>query len=120
MGCVILDWPVSINDHTRPEVEGVSKRMWRIYAFAESLLEILLWRDGRTMETTTLYVEEYKTCDGTARHGMRFPDDAWQVQVLRDAGYTLVTCPESIPSMPYNNPNPYASPIQYDGRKVTP
>jgi hypothetical protein len=86
---VKLVWPVSINDHTRPEVEGVSKRMWRIYAYAESLWEILLWQDGRTMETSTLYVEEYKTCDDTARDGRVFDDTDWQVAVLTAAGYTL-------------------------------
>lgn len=93
MTCMKLVWPESINDHTRPEVEGVSKRMWRIFAFAESALEILLWRDGRTMETTTLYVEEYKTCDGTARHEMVFEDTDWQVGVLAAAGYTLEPVP---------------------------
>lgn len=116
MTCMRLVWPVSINDHTRPEVEGVSKRMWRIYAFAESLWEILLWRDGRTMETSTLYVEEYKTCEGTARHGSVFDSDDWQYQVLVDAGYTLVECQP--PSRPYNTPDPYESPIRYNGQEV--
>jgi len=116
MTCMKLVWPESINDHTRPEVEGVSKRMWRIFAFNESALEILLWRDGRTMETTTLYVEEYKTADSTARHGMQFDSDDWRVQVLLDAGYTVVECVP--PSRPYNSPDPYDSPIQYDGQEV--
>ena len=89
MAQVKLVWPVSINDHTRPEVEGVSKRMWRIYAFAESLWELLLYRDGTVIETSTLYIEAYKTCDDTARDGRLFDDTDWQVPVLIAAGYTL-------------------------------
>lgn len=89
MAEVRLDWPESINDHTRPEVVGVSRRMWRRFAYPESLKELILYRDGRVIETETLYVEAYKTADDTARHGRTFPDDAWQVGVLQAAGYTL-------------------------------
>lgn len=93
MASVVLDWPVSINDHTRPEVVGVSKRMWRKFHYPESLCELLLYRDGTVIETSTLYVEAYKTCDDTARHGRVFDDGDWQVAVLLAAGYTLTPVP---------------------------
>jgi predicted cupin superfamily sugar epimerase len=87
---VMLDWPQAINDHTRPEVEGVARRMWRMYAYPGSALEVLLWMDGRTQVVSTLYDRAYMDADANAHHQMVFEDTDWQVPVLEAAGYTLV------------------------------
>jgi hypothetical protein len=84
-----LVFPESVNDHTRPEVPGVSRRMWRIYAYAESALVVFLWKDGRTEVVETMYQDTFLTVDGWAFHGTTFEDTDWQVPVLTNAGFTL-------------------------------
>lgn len=84
-----LVFPESVNDHTRPELPGVSKRMWRMYAYPESALVIFLWKDGRTEVVQTMYQDNFLTIDGWARHDSVFEDTDWQVAVLTNAGFTM-------------------------------
>lgn len=84
-----LVFPESVNDHTRPEVQGVSRRMWRKYAYPESALVVLLWKDGRTEAVESMYQDTFLTVDGWAMHGTTFEDTDWQVSVLVNAGYTM-------------------------------
>lgn len=94
---VMLDWPESIDDHPRysPPPHNLSTRLWRRVRPPETLMEIWLWKDGRTQETTsTLYEDPSLStwnggADATARHGFIYEDTDWEVDVLRNAGYTL-------------------------------
>jgi hypothetical protein len=76
-----------IDDHSRPNLP-----LWRRYRFQPTQIALLLFTDGRVIETDTLYVEAYLAADDVAAGGHEsvYADDAWQVGVLLAAGYTLV------------------------------
>lgn len=93
---LMLNWPESLDDHPRPkEPDTLPQRLWRRYHYPETLMCIWLWKDGRTQETTsTLYEDPSLSpwnggADAVSRHGLTYDDDAWEVEVLRNAGYTL-------------------------------
>ena len=76
-----------VDDHSRPRLP-----LWQRYRYQPTQLALLLYEDGRVIETDTLFRQEYLDCDDVAAGGhisVYDPDD-WQVGVLTAAGYTLV------------------------------
>jgi len=101
--CMTLDWPVSIDDHPRPAPppHNLLTRLYRRVQPPQTLMCIWLWQDGLTLETTSTLYEDASLspwnggADAIARHGMKWPYGAWQVDVLQAAGYTVTPCPDS-------------------------
>ncbi len=76
-----------VDDHQRPRLP-----LWSRYRFQPTQLALLLYEDGRVIETDTLYRDEYLDADDVAAGGHQsiYDPDDWQVGVLTAAGYTLV------------------------------
>lgn len=76
-----------VDDHQRPRLP-----LWSRYRYQPTQLALLLYEDGRVVETDTLYVQGYLDADDVAAGGhiSVYEDTDWQVAVLTAAGYTLV------------------------------
>ena len=76
-----------VDDHSRPRLP-----LWARYRYQPTQIALLLYEDGRVIETDTLYVGAYLDADDVAAGGHLsiYPEDAWQVGVLEGAGYTLL------------------------------
>ena len=76
-----------VDDHTRPRLP-----LWQRYHYQPTQIALLLYEDGRVIETDTLYVPGYLDCDAVAAGGHLsiYTEDAWEVAVLEAAGYTLI------------------------------
>lgn len=76
------------DDHIRPRY-----RLWQRSWFPTTQYGLYLYKDGRVIEANTWFdMNLYVTADDRAAGGTLnvYEDDAWQVQVLTDAGYTLI------------------------------
>lgn len=76
-----------VDDHTRPRLP-----LWSRYHYQPTQIALLLYEDGRVVETDTLYMQAYLDADDVAAGGHLsiYEQDDWQVAVLEAAGYTLV------------------------------
>lgn len=76
-----------VDDHSRPD-----HPLWRRYHYQPTQIALLLFLDGRVVETDTLFVQEYLDADDVAGGGhiSVYLETDWQVEVLTAAGYTLV------------------------------
>jgi hypothetical protein len=83
----MLVFPKGVDDHSRPRLP-----LWHRYRYQPTQLALLLYEDGRVIETDTLYRDEFLDADDVAAGGHQsiYDQDAWQVGVLTAAGYTLV------------------------------
>ena len=81
----------------RPEHPPYSK-LWPRFGYPQTPLGLLLWKDGTVKATGSFYDNDYLTCDDAILGGHLWivPEDSWQAQVMRDAGYPLIEC-EPIP-----------------------
>jgi hypothetical protein len=88
MALVQLVWNAPIDDHPRPR-----KPLWERFAYPQTRLGLLVWRDGTVLETDTLErVEEYGA--DLVISGVWYGQSTdWPVAVLTAAGYTLVSIP---------------------------
>jgi hypothetical protein len=79
-----------VDDHPRPRLP-----LWQRYHYQPTQIALLLYEDGRVIETETLYIQGYLDADDVVAGGRLtiYPPDAWQVGVLTAAGYTLIDAP---------------------------
>ena len=86
---LVLDGHV-VDDHVRPR-----HPLWRRYFYPPTQVAVLLWQDGRTVETGYPTDQMYFDADWVAAGGVIsiFHEDDWQVAVLEAAGYTLEAVP---------------------------
>ena len=88
MAKVELVFDETFDDHIRPRY-----RLWQRFHFPQTQHGLYLYRDGRVIKTDTWFdMNLYETADAMAQGGIVnvYEDTDWQVQVLTDAGYTLV------------------------------
>jgi hypothetical protein len=87
MALVELVFDKTVDDHPRPQ-----RRFWFRFSYPQSQLAILLYKDGRAVEVTTILTNEALRADAIAAGGHRsvYQDTDWEVGVLTAAGYTLV------------------------------
>lgn len=83
----MLVFPKGVDDHARPRLP-----LWHRYRYQPTQIALLLYEDGRVVETESLYVSGYLDADAVAAGGHQsiYDQDAWEVGVLTAAGYTLV------------------------------
>jgi hypothetical protein len=99
VGWVLLEWNVSVDDHPRPHWNP----LWKRVRMPHTRYGLLLYRDGRVIETPTLERPEEWDADFVISTGQWYgPADDWKAVVLRDAGYTLVSIDASsgLPGVP--------------------
>jgi hypothetical protein len=84
---VELVFDKTFDDHIRPRY-----RLWQRFHFPQTQYGLYLYQDGRVIETDTWFTDGYVAADDRAQGGIIniYEDTDWQVQVLTDAGYTLV------------------------------
>ena len=88
---LVMPLDAVVDDHVRPK-----HPLWRRYFYPPTQRAVLLWQDGRTLETGYPTDQAWFDADYVAAGGIdsQFYEDDWQVAVLEAAGYTL----EAVPS----------------------
>jgi hypothetical protein len=102
-----LDFPVSIDDHARPDHPTP---LWNRFHYPETQVGLFVSKDGTVRQTTTFETQEYFRVDAHPAGGYEalYPPEAWEVQVLKNAGYTFTEVFAPPPIVPFRT-RPYGT-----------
>lgn len=81
----------SVDDHVRPQPPPGANHLWQRFHYPESQLGLLLYRDGRVVETASVETWEAILADDViaAGHVWTGTTADWQYGVLVAAGYII-------------------------------
>lgn len=87
-----LDFDGTVDDHDRPQPPPGENMLWRRYAYPETQVGLLLFKDGRVVRVASIIGWEASGADDVVAAGYVWKGNEtdWQYQVLLEAGYSFI------------------------------